>query len=189
MSVVGGVFLVLLRLYHYYYYYYFDIVFTVLFAVCCVVLCSFVLFYFPQRRLPIFFSQVWGVLVLRLSRSYPEMENLHVLQKFYEEGRPAMFVANHCSWMDIPFLGATVGWRNYKIVSKKELGAVPILGSAIRIGGNIMVDRLDRKSQLQTLKQGINYLKKVRIMIITIIVISYHIIISCRIKMNYQKMA
>ena len=64
--------------------------------------------------------------------------------------------------MDIPFLGATVGWRNYKLVSKKELGIVPILGDAIRAGGNIMVDRTDRKSQLKTLKQGINYLKKVR---------------------------
>ena len=99
---------------------------------------------------------------MRLTRSFPEMENLEILEKFYEQGRPAMFVANHCSWMDIPFLGATVGWRNYKLVSKKELGIVPILGSAIRAGGNIMVDRSDRKSQLKTLKQGINYLKKVR---------------------------
>ena len=99
---------------------------------------------------------------MRLTRSFPEMENLDILENFYKEGRPAMFVANHCSWMDIPFLGATVGWRNYKLVSKKELGIVPILGSAIRAGGNIMVDRSDRKSQLKTLKQGINYLKKVR---------------------------
>jgi 1-acyl-sn-glycerol-3-phosphate acyltransferase len=61
--------------------------------------------------------------------------------------------------MDIPFLGSTVGWRNYKIVAKKELGAVPILGTAILAGGHIMVDRSDRRSQLNTLKQGINYLK------------------------------
>eukprot|EP00536_Pseudo-nitzschia_multiseries_P017253 jgi/Psemu1/224249/e_gw1.1451.25.1 len=70
-----------------------------------------------------------------------------------------MFVANHCSWMDIPFLGATMGWRNYKIVSKKELGIVPILGTALRSGGHIMVDRDDRRSAIKTLKQGIEYLK------------------------------
>lgn len=99
---------------------------------------------------------------MRLSRSFPEMIGLEKLDVFYSQNRPAMFVANHCSWMDIPFLGATVGWRNYKLVSKKELGVVPILGDAIRVGGNIMVDRTDRKSQLMTLKQGINYLKKVR---------------------------
>jgi 1-acyl-sn-glycerol-3-phosphate acyltransferase len=115
-----------------------------------------------QRRLPVFFSQIWGILVLRLSRSYPEVIGREKLQTFYRQNRPAMFVANHCSWMDIPFVGATVGWRNYKLVSKKELGIVPILGDAIRVGGNIMVDRTDRKSQLKTLKQGINYLKNVR---------------------------
>ena len=71
-----------------------------------------------------------------------------------------MFVANHNSWMDIPFLGATIGWRNYKIISKAELGRVPVLGKAIRVGGNILVDRSNKRSQLMTLKQGINYLKK-----------------------------
>ena len=96
---------------------------------------------------------------MRLSRSYPKIENLDILKKFYANGQPAMFVANHCSWMDIPFLGATVGWRNYKLVSKKELGKVPILGTAIQVGGNIMVDRADRKSQLKTLKDGIAFLK------------------------------
>ena len=54
-----------------------------------------------------------------------------------------------------------MGWRNYKIVSKKELGAVPILGTALYAGGHIMVDRVDRRSQIKTLKQGINNLKVV----------------------------
>lgn len=69
-----------------------------------------------------------------------------------------MFVANHNSWMDIPFLGATIGFRNYKIISKKELSKVPILGKAIKVGGNILLDRSDRKSQIKTLKKGIDYL-------------------------------
>lgn len=96
---------------------------------------------------------------MRLTRNYPAIKNLDILQDFYKENRPAMFVANHCSWMDIPYLGATIGWRNYKLISKSELGAVPILGTAIREGGHIMVDRTDRKSQIKTLKQGIQYLK------------------------------
>jgi 1-acyl-sn-glycerol-3-phosphate acyltransferase len=70
-----------------------------------------------------------------------------------------MFVSNHNSWMDIPFLGATIGWRNYKLISKAELGKVPILGKAIKVGGNIMVHRSDSRSQLKTLKTGIQYLK------------------------------
>jgi 1-acyl-sn-glycerol-3-phosphate acyltransferase len=97
--------------------------------------------------------------LMRLSRSYPEIQNQEILDKFYKRGQPAMFVANHNSWMDIPFLGATIGWRNYKLISKKELGRVPILGTAIKVGGNIMVDRTDRRSQIKTLKDGISYLK------------------------------
>lgn len=70
-----------------------------------------------------------------------------------------MFVSNHNSWMDIPFLGHTIGWINYKFVAKKELEKVPILGAAIKIANNVLVDRTDRKSQLMTLKNGMNYLK------------------------------
>lgn len=99
--------------------------------------------------------------MLRLTRSYPKVEGLDILKEFYKKKKPAMFVANHCSWMDIPFVGITVGWRNYKLVSKKELSIVPILGTSIRVGGHIMVDRTDRRSQIKTLKQGISYLSKV----------------------------
>ena len=70
-----------------------------------------------------------------------------------------MFVANHNSWMDIPFIGIAVGWRNYKLISKAELGRVPILGKAISIGGHVMVDRSSRKSQIMTLKSGMQWLK------------------------------
>jgi 1-acyl-sn-glycerol-3-phosphate acyltransferase len=81
------------------------------------------------------------------------------LFSFLSRKQAAMFVANHNSWMDIPFLGYTIGWRNYKLISKKELGKVPILGKAIREGGHIMVDRSNRRSQLKTLKDGMQLLK------------------------------
>ena len=74
--------------------------------------------------------------------------------------RPAMFVANHNSFMDIPYLGGTIGWRNYKFVAKKELEKVPILGSAIKIANNLMVDRKDKKSGLKTLRTGIDMMKE-----------------------------
>jgi 1-acyl-sn-glycerol-3-phosphate acyltransferase len=61
--------------------------------------------------------------------------------------------------MDIPFMGVVIGWRNYKMIAKKELRKVPILGKAIQVGGHVMVDRSSRKSQLKTLKDGIAHLK------------------------------
>jgi len=77
----------------------------------------------------------------------------------FNRKQAAMFVANHNSWMDIPFVGYTIGWRNYKLISKAELGKVPILGKAIKEGGNVMVDRSNRRSQLKTLKDGMQWLK------------------------------
>jgi 1-acyl-sn-glycerol-3-phosphate acyltransferase len=70
-----------------------------------------------------------------------------------------MFVANHASWNDIPYIGVTIGWKNYKFVGKKELLKVPILGSAISVAGHIALDRKDRASGLQAVKKGINWLK------------------------------
>ena len=70
-----------------------------------------------------------------------------------------MFVANHASFMDIPFMGATIGWRNYKFVAKKELEKVPILSTGIKVAANLMVDRKDKRSGLKTLRTGIDFMK------------------------------
>lgn len=37
------------------------------------------------KRLPTFFSQVWGVTLMRLTRSYPDVVGLDILDKFYKE--------------------------------------------------------------------------------------------------------
>jgi len=113
-----------------------------------------------NKRLPIFFGHVWGVLLMRLTNCYPKIYNKEIIDELYKKHKAAMFVANHRSWMDIPFLGAAIGWRNYKMVAKKELLKVPILGAAIDIAGHVSVGRGDRKSQIQTLKSGINWMKK-----------------------------
>ena len=74
-----------------------------------------------NRRVPIFFAHIWGTLLMRLTGSIPKVENYELLEPLFASKRAAMFVANHNSWMDIPFLGYTIGWRNYKMVAKQEL--------------------------------------------------------------------
>jgi len=111
------------------------------------------------KRIPITLNHLWGVTLLVLTRSWPKMEGRDLLEDFYKEERSAMFVANHNSWMDIPFLGATIGWRNYKIIAKAELKKVPILGKAICLGGHVLLDRSNLRSQLRTLKAGMQWLK------------------------------
>lgn len=125
------------------------------------------LFYFltgnridKRRRLVTFFSQVWGESLMLLARLRPEVEGLDKFKEFLKTNEAAMLVANHNSWLDIPFVGTLYGWgSNYKLVSKAELGKVPILGKAIKLGGHIMVDRSNRKSQIMTLRQGMDLLK------------------------------
>lgn len=73
--------------------------------------------------------------------------------------KPAMYVANHCSWMDIPFVCQIFGFLNYKIIAKAELLKVPILGKAIQVGGHIFLDRTNRKSQMTAFKSGVQCLK------------------------------
>jgi 1-acyl-sn-glycerol-3-phosphate acyltransferase len=72
-----------------------------------------------------------------------------------------MFVANHCSYMDIPLLCMALGFgTNYKIVSKQELLQLPVLGKSLQLGGHLILDRTDRRSQLQTFKQGVQWLQQ-----------------------------
>ncbi|KAL7520030.1 hypothetical protein ACHAWX_004781 [Stephanocyclus meneghinianus] len=111
-----------------------------------------------RRRIPVFLSHVWGTLLMAFTGCFPKIENGEIIRNFHKSGRKAMFVSNHNSWMDIPFIGHTIGWHNYKFVAKKELEKVPILGKAIMVSKNVCVDRSDRKSQLMTLKQGMKWL-------------------------------
>ncbi|KAL7470604.1 hypothetical protein ACHAXS_010858 [Conticribra weissflogii] len=112
-----------------------------------------------KRRIPVFLSHVWGTLLMLFTACFPKIENGKIIKDFHKSRRTAMFVANHNSWMDIPFLGHTIGWKNYKFVAKKELEKVPILGKAIKVANNVLVDRSDRRSQLLTLKQGMKWLE------------------------------
>mmetsp|Transcript_19349 Transcript_19349/g.27577 ORF Transcript_19349/g.27577 Transcript_19349/m.27577 type:complete len:364 (+) Transcript_19349:122-1213(+) len=117
------------------------------------------------RKIPIFIGNIYGHVLLFLTRMYPTVtgrENLaSVLGKDKEKKpRACMFVANHCSWVDIPFLACgVIGMRNYKMVSKSELLKIPVLSKSLKVADHVVLDRSDRKSQLQTYKKGVSYLK------------------------------
>ena len=64
-------------------------------------------------------------------------------------------------------------WHGVGFVYKKELEKVPILGKAIKVAKNVLVDRSNRKSQLLTLKSGMKWLDvsiDLFVMIIVIII-------------------
>jgi 1-acyl-sn-glycerol-3-phosphate acyltransferase len=57
---------------------------------------------------------------------------------------PVVYVSNHQSFFDILALAATVP-GTMRFVSKKELAKVPFLGTGIRAGGHIFIDRQNRQ--------------------------------------------
>jgi 1-acyl-sn-glycerol-3-phosphate acyltransferase len=57
--------------------------------------------------------------------------------------RPALFVANHASYLDIIALGSLLPAA---FVAKKEVGQWPVIGVLAKIGRTVLVDRRPRKS-------------------------------------------
>ncbi|GMH77021.1 hypothetical protein TL16_g07264, partial [Triparma laevis f. inornata] len=69
-----------------------------------------------------------------------------------------LIVANHASWLDIPVLCTAVDGP-FKFIAKGELTQVPLIGQQLTGGEHILITREDRRSQLQTFKAALNYLR------------------------------
>lgn len=67
------------------------------------------------------------------------------------KGEPAIYVANHCSHLDIGVL-CRVAPVNLHFIGKKELAWVPIVGWYMFIAGHIFIDRSDRRKAVTSLK-------------------------------------
>jgi len=67
--------------------------------------------------------------------------------------RPVIFVANHCSHLDIGVL-CRVAPINLHFIGKKELVWIPIVGWYMFIAGHIMIDRSNKRKALESLKKA-----------------------------------
>lgn len=125
----------------------------------------------PHRWLPTTISYLWGFAVLSLTGCLPKVEGKENLKLLYDKEnkkyRSAMFVANHTSFMDIYFVAMGLGFRNYFFVAKKELLKVPILARSMKTCHHILLDRDDRRSQLNAFKRGVKGLKTQGLNIVT----------------------
>jgi 1-acyl-sn-glycerol-3-phosphate acyltransferase len=82
-------------------------------------------------------SRAWCRLVLRLAGT-----GARVRAGARVPGGAAVLVANHASYLDVAALVATLP-RDLCFVAKRELLAVPVVGTVLRKGGHLTVDRLD----------------------------------------------
>jgi len=67
------------------------------------------------------------------------------------KNKPAIYVANHCSHLDIGVL-CRVAPVNLHFIGKKELAWMPIVGWYMYITGHIFIDRRDRRKAVTSLR-------------------------------------
>jgi 1-acyl-sn-glycerol-3-phosphate acyltransferase len=91
----------------------------------------------------------WARSILWASGVKVEAEGLEVL----EGDVPRVLVANHESWFDVFALCAVIP-SAYRFVGKKELEKIPLLGPAWVGSGHLAIDRSDRNSAVDILREA-----------------------------------
>lgn len=112
----------------------------------------------PNREAYDFMGKIWAKSFLTLTGSYPTFSGELKLLEKGPHNRPCLFVANHASWLDIPVL-CTCTDQVFKFVAKGELGKLPCIGDQLKGGNHVLIDRDDRRSQLRSFKQSIQWIK------------------------------
>lgn len=91
----------------------------------------------------------WSQKILWAAKVRVELEGVENLRT----DEPQIIVSNHQSWFDVFALAAHLPVR-YRFVAKRELGTVPIFGSAWRACGHVAVDRGNREAAIESLDQA-----------------------------------
>lgn len=76
-----------------------------------------------------------------------------------EAGQTFLFLANHQSYCDPPALFVSIP-RNVRLILKKELRKLPLLGLIMEMGGFVFIDRSDRVQSIGGMKQAVRQLQQ-----------------------------
>ena len=75
-----------------------------------------------------------------------------------EEGRAYLFISNHVSNLDPPIITQQIG-RRISIITKQELFNIPLFGRAMRAAGFVAVNRSNRKSAIESVRDAAGVLQ------------------------------
>ncbi|CBZ50179.1 hypothetical protein NCLIV_006550 [Neospora caninum Liverpool] len=101
-------------------------------------------------------NTLWGATFSRLVGCVPEIRGSENLPPASEK---VIFVANHCSLMDVAYIAAAVP-RSLRFVAKVELLDAPVVGLAMRLSGCPTVDRQSPTSHLALFREALRLLKQ-----------------------------
>jgi 1-acyl-sn-glycerol-3-phosphate acyltransferase len=107
-----------------------------------------------RRRLVSRIGNFWGRGVLRMTGISATVIGAELLPPPTE---PIMYVANHCSYLDIPVTGLLM--RPLKYISKSEVKKIPVVGTKLALAKDLCVTRGDRRSEARVFIDAVRYLK------------------------------
>jgi len=82
-----------------------------------------------------------------------KLEGWDHLPEAIRAGAPVIFFANHASLLDPPLIISTLP-DHPVFIAKKELGRVPVLGTAIKLAGFILIDRGHQRQAYASLQDA-----------------------------------
>jgi 1-acyl-sn-glycerol-3-phosphate acyltransferase len=99
-------------------------------------------------------ARIWARTLLRISRSSAQVVGgEHLLR-----GAPAVYTANHLSYMDTPVIFSYLPFQ-FRILARHDLWKIPFMGWHLRRSGQIPVDSTSLRSQVGSLNRGVAALK------------------------------
>lgn len=96
-----------------------------------------------------YLTSLWARTLLRAARSPVVVHGAENLRP----GEAVVVVSNHVSWFDVFALASVLPWP-FAFVAKKELGRVPVFGSAFRAAGHLLIDRSNRERAIRSLRDA-----------------------------------
>lgn len=108
------------------------------------------------RREPVIHIGQWAVRVgCRILGIRVEVSGLELI----DPGRSFIFMPNHLSFLDGPLMGTFVR-RPVRIVLKKSIFRIPVLGTAMRFVGFVPVDRKGAKGGQKSLRRAARLMRE-----------------------------
>jgi 1-acyl-sn-glycerol-3-phosphate acyltransferase len=98
------------------------------------------------------FAMVLGRLVLGINLDVSGRDNV-------DKKRPTVFMANHLSFLDGPLLFLVIP-QSVRVILKKEIFRIPIIGWAMKFVGFVPVDRKGLRSGRKSIEQATHLIKK-----------------------------
>ncbi|MCC5791266.1 MAG: 1-acyl-sn-glycerol-3-phosphate acyltransferase [Legionellaceae bacterium] len=96
--------------------------------------------------------QHWTSRLLRVARVRYKVINPHAVEPV--AGKPTILMCNHSSMYDIPLGYKAFPRHSMRMLAKKELSRIPLLGQAMRDAEFVFIDRKNRRQAMKDLDQA-----------------------------------